>query len=369
MKTQIIRMRNFLLGMMAALVYVSCSNEDEVVVPVTKMDPQAMCNNDKWWTSRFGLSFTLNGEEVDYAQVHFTPQANDTTQLMMTIDGIKPRWFSEAPERSWPSRRVEYLQLPVDVVPDEEEIRFSATEKTDEYDLAIQGVYTGEHVDIQCEYTVTGGIATNTPYVLPLDSEHIRWDAANLAGTVEWEGQAYEKPDFAQMMMEKAVAERSRQIAALKMFFRDDAWLELSLKYASDTDFTPWMSVRYWYTEGKNQLCLDITSEQDSQFYDEFFRGTPDAWAPPFIPYGGSDRYLLVMDYEVQGENVRLSLEPDFGTPLLGVGIETQLDGDALTPQERKAMELWYELVLYIRYAPVVCVENPSLISMQLDRE
>ena len=79
--------------------------------------------------------------------------------------------------------------------------------------------------------------------------------------------------------------------------------------------------------------------------------------------------FLLVMNYEVQGENVRLSLEPDFGTPLLGVGIETQLDGDALTPQERKAMELWYELVLYIRYTPVVCVENPSLISMQLDRE
>ena len=174
----------------------------------------------------------------------------------------------------------ENLSLPVNVVPGEEEIRFSATEKTDEYNLVIQGVYTDKNVDIQCEYAVTGGIETNTPYVLPLDSEHISWGVNNLTGTVEWEGQTYENTDFARMMMEKSVAERSQQIAALKMFFRDDAWLDLSLKYASDADFTPWMSVRYWYMEQENQLCLDITNEQETKFYDEFFRGTPDAWVP-----------------------------------------------------------------------------------------
>lgn len=45
MKTQIIRMRNFLLGMMVVLVYASCSNDDEIV-PL--MDPQVMYNSGNW---------------------------------------------------------------------------------------------------------------------------------------------------------------------------------------------------------------------------------------------------------------------------------------------------------------------------------
>ena len=75
------------------------------------------------------------------------------------------------------------------------------------------------------------------------------------------------------------------------------------------------------------------------------------------------------MNYRLQGENVLLGIGSKFGGLLLSAAIQTRLDRDELTPQEREAMELWYKMVIDFNSTPIMWIENPFVISMQLDKE
>ena len=335
----------------------ACSNEDDPVVQL--MDPQEMFNNNQWYPQ--DQTVLRWNEETVQARVGFLPTKEDTTQLEMVVSGMKPGRL-ETHGQLW---TIHYLAVPIETMPGESEIHFNGQETTSEYDLSIQGVYTEKSVDIQCVYKVTGGIQTEIPYVLLLDKEHVQWKYDNWSGTVEWDGQTYTKTYFARQTWEKIIGRMSQEVTAVQMLFHANGYLDMALQYASETDFTPWMTVRYWYTED-HQMCWELTYEQENQFYDQW-TGHPSIYLSPFLPYSNSESQLLYFEYETADSYLSFNVHPFVEDDLLLMYMKAKgLEG--LTEKEQEELALLGTLIRGMDNDTDYIVYYPPIIQMKADK-
>lgn len=290
MKTGTWTIKSLLAGMLLAGALASCSNEEE---PVRLMNPREMLNGNKQIVVRW------NGELMDEASAYVNPTEGDSSALGIRLYGIMPDYEAML-SRSFISFDVPFV--PLQVTPRETDILFDGILETSKYKLSVQGAYTSGSLEVECDYEITEGIQTGQPYVLPLDDGHFEW-RMNVQGTVEWEGETYTKMDFIQMVWDKVLARLAEETPEVRMTFHEDGLADIDLRHAFGTDFTPWMTVRYWYAVN-NLVCLALTREQVHEFYDQW-TGEPKIYTTPFYEFG-NDSQLLPLFYTPQEDTGHL---------------------------------------------------------------
>ncbi len=265
---------------------VSCNKDEDIA---TLLNPQTICGS---YYNGEGISVGWNGKEVSNISFELSPVEGDSTKLKLELFNAIPL-----------NNGVEVL---VDVIPGETEISFSGILKNYSYELQVEGIYMNHSledlkstekqskIDLQCRYKAHGDLDIDKPYIFRFDKNCMYWQAGT-SGPVEWDGHTYSATDFVQTVLEHISARIAKEVSAMQFVFHDDASVDISVCRAGNTDFTPWMTVLYWYGEYSNSMYLEFTGEQVKMFYDMWL-GTPnESYTPPFRMWG--ERNLLPMIY------------------------------------------------------------------------
>lgn len=295
MSTKVFSFKSIVIATLFIAACSSCSNNEIVL-----MNPQELCSRGVLQAEHFACVW--NDEKLSYGSAEFLPVEGDSTKLELLLNDFFPHYedISDGLEFSG-------VGVTVDVVPGENEIQFSGTLNTLVYKLSVQGRYTKypeERVDLQCEYRVQGSSYMDVPYILRFKPETV-FLVSSMPGTVESGGQTYQRGDFVKKMLQRIFERIANEVNAVQMAFHADGTADLALQYASSSDFTPWMTIRYWYPNLNSNLYLEFTQEQLSSFYDQWLGVPANAYYTyPFIHYGDLSlgRAMLRVYYWPQGE-------------------------------------------------------------------
>lgn len=266
---------------------VSCDNDEKGIV--TLFDPQDICGI-RYYGEEINVDW--NGAILTDCSFEFTPVERDSTKLNLRLFHIIPSVD---------------IDVVVDVIPGETEICFSGAVRNYSYDLEVEGRYSAsagvetkgvagkQIIDLRCLYKATGNLQLEKTYIFRFDKNCMHWQTGT-SDTVEWDGQMYSAIDFVQSVLEHISARIAKEVTALQVVFHNDATMDISLCRTGNSDFVPWMTVKYWYGMYPNDMYLEFTDEQVRMFYEEWV-GIPDGiYAPPFINYM-ENRNLLRMIY------------------------------------------------------------------------
>ena len=296
MRTKAFSFQSIVIATLLMMACGSCNNDESLL-----MNPQELCSMGALQAEQ--TAFVWNGKELNYGSAEFLPVEGDSTKLELLLNDFFPHY-----EDISGGLKFSGVGVTVDVVPGENEIQFSGTRNTSVYKLSVQGRYTKypeESLDLQCEYRVQGSSYIDVPYILRFKPENIAL-VSSMAGTVESGGQTYQRGDFVKKMLRRIFERIAEGMNAVQMTFHADGTADLALQYASSTEFTPWMTIRYWYPNLVSNLYLEFTEEQLSSFYDQWLGVPADAYYTyPFTYYGSLSpgRAMLRVYCWLQGED------------------------------------------------------------------
>ncbi len=341
-------MKSMLAIGLLAWVCSSCSDDEKIV---QLMNPQEICST---YIGSQRTHVQWNGVDLDYGKVTFFPVENDSTKLQMVLEDIIPSLHGEEKYIDDIPTTVCGVSVEVDVTSEENGIRFSGSRNAFSYRLSVEGVYTAPAegtddvgtVDLQCDYQVTSNLDREVPYIIRMDPEHICRQAI-WSGTVDWDGQTYDKNDFIDNVLSKILQRISQEVEAIQLVFQEGTSLDIALQYASETSFTPWMTIRYWFSEMSGMMYWEFTKEQKEMFYEQW-TGKPTetyGWTP-FIDYVATiERPLIDLFYWNQDPAVIFSMRNPYEYGLINMYLLAK-GQEGLNEKEKEELELFGQLVL-----------------------
>lgn len=301
----------------------SCDDEDDAAF---LLNPQDICGIQY---SNEQINSDWDGINMEDVTLMFTPVEGDNTKLKLRFGGIMPSW--------------EDMEVVVDVVPGKTDICFSGVAKTSKYELKVEGRYDNpseyykkQIIDLKCSYRTIGNLQVETPYIFRFD-ENCMSCLSGKSFSVEWDGNTYPARQFVESVLEHISARIAKEVTALQVVFHDDASVDISLLRAGESDFTLWMTVKYWYISN-NELFLDFTDKQMMMFYEEWVGIT--AGASPFIPNAARNNSNLLRMIYWSADRLCWSIANPYRYWMLDMYVEVKgIEG--LTEKEKQELLLF----------------------------
>lgn len=322
------------LGLTLVFLSISCNDHENTV---SFMNPQDICG---YKIHGEQLKVKFNNEETDKCEAEFIPIKEEPDKLLMKLYKLFPMQ--------------EEIDIVVNITSDETNILFAGKVNRPLYELEVSGKATyftktkvntpsnPPFVDIQCNYKVAASnIYVETPYIFKLNKNSMEVVSGS-EGTVEWEGKNYSKWDFVSKVI-KDISERlSQETTALKLVFHENSYLDISLQFAGNQDFTSWMSLRYWLEEDTNIIYLEHTDEQINIFFDQW-TGKPPVSSYPFIHYD-SNRNLLPIFFTSSMDNKGMAIAEPHSYSIIYRYVEAK-GSEGRTEKELQELQLFQNIL------------------------
>lgn len=253
-----------------SFVVLSCNKEDDV----TLENPKDMYSSE---IDLNNMSVVLNGQQHDIENLKFYPSNDDSTKLLMRIEGIIP---SDSD-----------LVIPVNVIPTQDSIIFTGKNSDSRYDFEVRGVYkkssssvygTHNHVRLECSYKVIDGLKLEHPYVFRFDKGCIDVASGTGGSFVDEDGNTYDKMGVAKIVMADICKNISKQTSAMQFLFHENGTLDISLQNTGENQMKLWMTVPYWFCKSTTGIIIVFNESQASEVYNQW-TGTPAIYYSPFL--------------------------------------------------------------------------------------
>lgn len=296
--------RNKLIGLILislfnVIGFTSCDSDESSPIP---MSPQSICGKQFYEDE---CKMVWNDAILTDFSFEFQPVEGDTTKLLLEL-------YAQVPD-------IKHTIL-VDVQPDEKSMRFSGGMNNGWYMLKVEGLYsetdegslnaTKPKIEMRCDYEVMEKSLLDHPYIFRFD-KNCMFPQAGGDAPVEWDGKTWNSWDFVKTVLGHISERIAREMTAIEVVFRKDATLEISIQRAGSSEFTPCMTIKYWFTEYNNYMFLEFKDAQRDLFYESCL-GIPDnSYSPPMISIG-DNRNLLKMIYWGGSESLSWSIANPF---------------------------------------------------------
>jgi len=288
------------LMVLLSFVALSCNNEDDVILE----NPKDMYSSE---IDLNNMSVVLNGQQHDIENLKFYPSNDDSTKLLMRIEGIIP---SDSD-----------LVIPVNVIPTQDSITFSGKNSDSRYDFEVRGIYkkrssivygTHNHVRLECSYKVIDGLKLEHPYVFRFDKGCIDFSSEDAGSFVDDKGNTYNNAEVAKTAITDICKNISRETTAMQFLFHENGTMDISLQKGGDTEMKPWMTVPYWFSKSSNAIILVFNDEQQLQVCYQW-TGLPNICVPFLVNYGfRTSGYPLKLIYTDE-DKFSFSFDPIIG--------------------------------------------------------
>lgn len=229
------------IGLMT-LAVTSCSNNDDVVLT----QPDIMANQ------------TVKGEDCivkinSYARsgctATFTPQSEDNLTMKLSIEGLRPD---------------KAVDIDVNVVPDEGQLKYSGSVEQDGSTYTITGTfanlwrneweYQAPRARINVDYVANAKLSEKEEYSVTFNNSTVQAVGGQTADYIT---------NVAKMMGRNYAEDYS----SLKLNFSNDGMLNVTKQPADAASEATTLNTRYWNNADGKTVCVELTAAQAEDFY------------------------------------------------------------------------------------------------------